>query len=172
MGSSIGVPYMACMYVRYLETRNRAENTPNIIESIGKYFRKWLNTWIMAYFGDQNYTEIGPLRPIFNTPLNVNQDLCETSGKCLTKWPKTGSNFGLLRPIFSTPVKVLTMSMWNQWKPFEKMNFYLFWGPKWPPLRSIFHTSLKVLAMRRWSNTDVKPVNIFFRKWPKTGNST
>ena len=33
--------------------------------------KKWLKTWIMIYFGAQNDPEIGPLRPIFNTPLKV-----------------------------------------------------------------------------------------------------
>ena len=66
--------------------------------------------------------------------------------------------------------------MWNQWKLSEKMtkdwNFYLFWapnGPKIGPLRPIFHTFLTVHAMNMWSNTDVKPVKTFLRKWPKTG---
>ena len=60
---------------------------------------------------------------------HVNQDWCETSGKILRKWPKTG--------IFT----------------------YLGGGPKWPkigPLRPIFSTHLKLLAMSMWSNTDVK----------------
>ena len=30
-------------------------------------------TWITIYFGAQNDPEIGPLRPIFNTPLKVAQ---------------------------------------------------------------------------------------------------
>ena len=30
-------------------------------------------TWIMIYFGAQNDSEIGPLGPIFNTPLKVAQ---------------------------------------------------------------------------------------------------
>ena len=51
-------------------------------------------------------------------------------------------------------------------------NFYLFWGSKWPksgPLRPISSTHLKVLAMSMWSNTDVKPLQTLFRKWPKSG---
>ena len=42
-------------------------------ETIGKYLRKWLKTWILFYFGSQNDPQIGPLRPIFKTPLREAQ---------------------------------------------------------------------------------------------------
>ena len=102
---------------------------------------------------------------------HVHQDWCETSGKCLRKWPKTGiltylgaqsgPKIGPLRTIFSTHIKVLGMSMWSNTvgKPvrtFEKVTkhqkFVLIWGSKWPRnwafKRHIFYKSLTVAPMR------------------------
>ena len=100
-------------------------------ETSGKYLSKWVMTWIMFCFWAKNDPEIGPLKPIFKTPLksssnwHVNQNWCETSGKFMRKIPKTQS------------------------------------GPKIGPLGPIYSTHLKVLAMSIWSNTDVKPVKTF-----------
>ena len=53
------------------------KSTPNehvkqeLCKTSGKLLRKWLETLIMIYFRAQNNLEIGPLRPIFNTLLEV-----------------------------------------------------------------------------------------------------
>ena len=64
----------------------------------------------------------------------VRQDWCETSGKCMRKWPK---------------IRIFTY-------------FWAESGPKIVPLRSIFSSHLKVLAISMWRNTDVKPVKAFW----------
>ena len=66
---------------------------------------------------------------------HVNQDWCQTSGKCLRKWKNTG--------IFT--------------------YFGARSGPKIGPLRPTFSTHLKLLAMSMRSNTDVKPVKTFWK---------
>ena len=56
---------------------NTHKSTPNKhikqewCETIGKYLIKWLKTWIIIYLGAQYDLEIGPLGPIFNTPLKL-----------------------------------------------------------------------------------------------------
>ena len=54
----------------------------------------------------------------------------------------------------------------NVWENYQSPEFLLIFWPKvdqklWP-LRSMFSTHLRVLAMSMWSNTDVKPVKIFW----------
>ena len=64
---------------KYILKYSTPKHTPNKhVEQVGcetseKYLRKWLKTWIIVYFGAQSDPEIGPLRPIFNTPLKVAQ---------------------------------------------------------------------------------------------------
>ena len=83
--------------LKYTETNYHKACKTRRMWNQWKNLRKWLKTWIMFYFRAQNDPEIGPLRPIFNTPLkvaqsnwHVNKDWCETSGKFLRKRPKTG----------------------------------------------------------------------------------
>ena len=127
---------------------NTHKGTPNKhvkqewCESNGKYLRKWTKTCIMIYFGTQNDPEIGPPRPIFNTPLKVAQvdmytkiDVKPTSGNFLRKWPKT-------------------------------LSFTYFGGPKWPK-----NSASEAHILRTSKNTrnelvkqycaDVKPVKTF-----------
>ena len=73
-----------------------------------KYLRKWLKT--MIYFGDQNASEIGPLRLIFNISLNAAQ---------IGRYTKTDAK----------PVE-------NFEKITKDQNFYLYLGPTWPTKRA------------------------------------
>ena len=61
-------------------------------------------TWIMIYLGAQNDPEIGPLGPIFNTPLKVAQ---------IDMYTKTDAQ----------PVG-------NLLENYERPEFWLIWGPK------------------------------------------
>ena len=92
----------------------------------------------------------------------VNQDWCETSGKFLRKWPKTGiftyfgtqsgPKIGPLRPIFSTHLrlKVFAMSMWSDtdvkmkpvktfWESDQTLEFLLTLGPKMAQKLGLWH---------------------------------
>ena len=61
-------------------------------------------TWIMIYLGAQNDMEIGPLGPIFNTPLQVAQ---------IDMYIKTDA-----QPVGSF------------WENDQRPEFWLIWGPK------------------------------------------
>ena len=63
-------------------------------------------TWIMIYLGAQNDPEIGPLGPVFNTPLKVAQ---------IDMYTKTY-------------VKPVGIFLEND----QRTEFWLIWGPKWP----------------------------------------
>ena len=64
-------------------------------ETIENFLRIWPKTGILTCLGPQNRPKIGPLRPIFRTPLkstcnvHVKQYWCETSENFLIKWPWT-----------------------------------------------------------------------------------
>ena len=61
-------------------------------------------TWIIIYLAAQNDPEIGPLGPIFNTPLKVAQiDMYTTTD--------------------AKPVE-------NVWENYQRPEFWLIWGPK------------------------------------------
>ena len=129
--------------------------------------RKWLKTRIVIYFGAQIHLEIGPLRPILNTPLKLLKLTCKPRSMRNfylfwgSKWPKSGP----LRPISFTHLKVLAMRMWSNtdvkplktlFRKWPKSGILTFIGPKTPqigPLWPIFHAPLKVLAMCMWSYT-------------------
>ena len=93
------------------------------------------NQWKIYEKMTWNDPEIGPLRPIFNTPLQVTQ---------IDMLIKTDAKF------------VETF-----WENDQRLEFWPILGPKVAqksgPLRPIFSTPIKVLAN---SNTDVKPVKI------------
>ena len=147
---------------------NTPWNTPNYTpnkhvkqegcETSGKYLRKWINIRIMFYFGAQYDFEIGPLRPIFNTPLKVAQiDIyTKTHEKpvencwendhipefLLILGPKVARKLDLWGPYSPHIYMYLqwasdVIQMWNQWKLFEKMaeglNFNLMLWPKMVP---------------------------------------
>ena len=66
----------------------------------------WEHDWrpeLWSISGPQNDSEIGPLRPIFNTPLKVAQ------------------------------IDMLTTNQWKMFENITKdRNYDLFWDPKWP----------------------------------------
>ena len=75
---------------------------------------------------------------------HVKQEWCETSGKYLTKMT-------------------------------EDLNDDLFWGPKWPgnwASEANIYTPLNIPQIDMLTKTDGKPVENFWKKWPKTGNFT
>ena len=89
----------------------------------------------MIYFGAQNDPEIGPRRPIFNTPLKVSQ---------IDKYTKIDAKL----------VKTFRENDHLFWSPKWPRNL---------AFRTICSTYIcsKWLAINIWSNTDVKPVKIF-----------
>ena len=133
-------------------------------------------TWIMIYLGAQNDPEIGPLGPIFNTPLKVAQiDMftktdAQPVGNFLEndQRPEFWLIWGPKRPkIWASEAHILhtSKSTWNEhvrqyccetsenvlrkWP--NTRNFSYFGaqnGPEIGPLRPIFYTSLKVAPMR------------------------
>ena len=96
----------------------------------------------MFYFGAQNDTKIGPMKPIFNTLLKIAQIDMHTK----------------------TNVKPVDNFLENDQRRDFFINFGAQSGPTIGPLRPIFSTHLKVLAMSMWSNTDVKQVKTFWEK--------
>ena len=154
-----------------------------------KFFRIWLKTWIMIYFGAQNAPEIGPLRRIFNTHINVAQigTYTRTDAKPVDNVWESDQRPGF-RPIFGSKwdknlaseahiihiTKYLQCAseiipMWNPWKLLKKWpktgistHFGAQNGPKIGPLRPIFPTSLNILAKGVWSHADVKIVKPFW----------
>ena len=53
----------------------------------------------------------------------------------------------------------------------EDLNNDLFWGPQWPgnwASKANIQDTTKVAQIAIYTKTDVKPVEFFLRKWPKT----
>ena len=111
--------------------------------------RKWLKSWIMIYSAAQNDPEIGPLGPIFNTPLKVPQ---------IDMYTKTDTK----------PVEKF-------WENYERPEFLLIMGPKWSKNWASeahnLHTSKSTCnehVKQYWCETSEN----FLRKWPNTINLT
>ena len=93
----------------------------NDVKPMENIWEKWLKTWIMIYLGAPNDLEIGPLRPIFNTPL------------------KKVAQIDMYTKTDTKPVEIF-------WENDQRPEFLLtlFWGPNlgpWGP----------VLSMSMWS---------------------
>ena len=85
-------------------------------ETSGKYFRKWLKTSIVIYFGftmTRNWAFEADIRHTSKSSSNwhVNQDWCETSWQLLRKLPKTA-----FWPILGSNV-AQTLGAWSPHSP-------------------------------------------------------
>ena len=98
----------------------------------------------MIYLGAQNDPDIGPLGPIFDTPLKSAQiDMCT----------KTDAK----------PVEIF-------WENYQRPDFLLIWGPKnWASEAHILHT-YKSTWNGHVKQYCCETSENFLRKWPNTRN--
>ena len=127
------------------------------------------------------WLKIGPLRPIFSTPLKYLQwayevILMRNQWKLLRKWSKTGigtyfrtQNWPLTHILHTLKCSLKDHAKRYWWESSDTFlrkwpktrSLDLFWGPKIGPLRPVLYTSLKVAAKGIWNKIDVNPGQTF-----------